>query len=684
MKLKIYITLFLLIVISSLHAQVGIGTTTPATSSALDITSTNTGLLIPRVALTSTSDVATIASPATSLLVYNTATAGVVPNNVVPSYYYNSGTPASPVWTPLSTGLSNTNWNILGNTNIVNGTHFIGTGIGNDVDVAFRRGNTAAGKIGATSTSFGVGALTSAAASNSTAIGNNALSVSTGNNNVAVGQNALRNSATTAQWNTAVGNDALRGINSNAAQYNTAIGFEAMTGAGNISNTTAIGYHALFQNTVSNSTAIGYNALQGQVGNGTGNTGVGASVLNNNTDGDNNTAVGNQAGFAATGSENTLIGYFAGQFSTGSNNTAVGSNALKANGASANSVAVGVNALTLSTAANNTAIGFSAGSAITTGTGNVFIGNSAGSTEPAASSDKLYITNSATTPITSLIYGEFTPAARILRTNSTFQIGNPAGTGYVFPAARGTVGQLLQTDNVGVLTWQSPASFETDPQVTSTATSSIPRWNGTTLVDGVLVDNGTNVGVGMTPVAGNKLDVSGKTRTTSLETTNFQMTNGATANYVLQSDAAGNASWALPNNTLSVTRTNLSANQVVNSTGWQKITFNNILFDVNTEFNTGTNRFVATKLGYYEINAGFHTFNKNDAEYYGIGVYKNGTLYQETSAHHYGDKLISRTINCIINLAINDNVEIYIFNGNAPTTIDGFTGKTYFEVKQIR
>ena len=52
-KFKTYITLLLLIAINSFYAQVGIGTTSPNASSMLDITSTNSGLLIPRIALVS-------------------------------------------------------------------------------------------------------------------------------------------------------------------------------------------------------------------------------------------------------------------------------------------------------------------------------------------------------------------------------------------------------------------------------------------------------------------------------------------------------------------------------------------------------------------------------------------------------------------------------------------------------
>lgn len=53
----------------NLNAQVGIGTTTPAASSALDISSTNSGLLTPRM---TTAQKNAIVSPANGLLVYDT------------------------------------------------------------------------------------------------------------------------------------------------------------------------------------------------------------------------------------------------------------------------------------------------------------------------------------------------------------------------------------------------------------------------------------------------------------------------------------------------------------------------------------------------------------------------------------------------------------------------------------
>ena len=72
-------------------AQVGIGTSTPNASAKLEVSSSNKGFLPPRITLTGTSDVSTIASPATGLMVYNTATAGTSPSNVTPGFYFYDG-----------------------------------------------------------------------------------------------------------------------------------------------------------------------------------------------------------------------------------------------------------------------------------------------------------------------------------------------------------------------------------------------------------------------------------------------------------------------------------------------------------------------------------------------------------------------------------------------------------------
>ncbi|NPA34746.1 MAG: hypothetical protein GXO48_07465 [Chlorobi bacterium] len=78
-----------LLIASHMNAQqIGIGTTTPHPSAALEINSANQGILIPRVALQGPKDSLTIPSPAVSLLVYNTGTPGLEAGY----YYWNGNT----------------------------------------------------------------------------------------------------------------------------------------------------------------------------------------------------------------------------------------------------------------------------------------------------------------------------------------------------------------------------------------------------------------------------------------------------------------------------------------------------------------------------------------------------------------------------------------------------------------
>ncbi|MFI2742457.1 hypothetical protein ACG2LH_06935 [Zhouia sp. PK063] len=76
------------------YAQVGIGTTVPDDSAVLDVTSTDKGVLLPRVALTSNIDEETIPNPTKSLLVYNTATVTNqgAEHNITRGFYYWNGT----------------------------------------------------------------------------------------------------------------------------------------------------------------------------------------------------------------------------------------------------------------------------------------------------------------------------------------------------------------------------------------------------------------------------------------------------------------------------------------------------------------------------------------------------------------------------------------------------------------
>lgn len=91
MKKQVVVFFVFLISGFSSFAQIGIGTSTPNASAKLQVDAADKGFLPPRVSLTATNDVATIPSPATGLLIYNTATAGTSPNNVTPGFYFYDG-----------------------------------------------------------------------------------------------------------------------------------------------------------------------------------------------------------------------------------------------------------------------------------------------------------------------------------------------------------------------------------------------------------------------------------------------------------------------------------------------------------------------------------------------------------------------------------------------------------------
>ncbi len=67
-------------------------------SAMLEVKSTDKGFLPPRVALTAITAADPVVTPAVGLLVYNTATDGTTPDNVIPGYYYWNGT----IWISLA------------------------------------------------------------------------------------------------------------------------------------------------------------------------------------------------------------------------------------------------------------------------------------------------------------------------------------------------------------------------------------------------------------------------------------------------------------------------------------------------------------------------------------------------------------------------------------------------------
>ena len=111
-KFKIIVIVGIGFLFDSLHAQ-GVKISpqpgTPDPSAILETQDSTRGVLMPRVNLQSSTDAATIANPATSLMVFNTGT------TLAPAgFYYNAGTPQAPQWALILPNPANTALNMNG------------------------------------------------------------------------------------------------------------------------------------------------------------------------------------------------------------------------------------------------------------------------------------------------------------------------------------------------------------------------------------------------------------------------------------------------------------------------------------------------------------------------------------------------------------------------------------------
>ena len=269
---------------------------------------------------------------------------------------------------------------------------------------------------------FGYYAMSIQQGTNNVAMGHNAMQGEAGADNdesVGVGAYALRNISGTADMNTAVGYAAMQGAATGitaAGQYNTAVGNRAMrdltSGYGNV----AMGRDAL--RTISSgysNVAIGYQA--------------GYSVAA----GRKNVAVGNQAGYSmATGTGSVMVGEYAGGNNTADYNVGVGFQALDANTSGDLNIGIGKNTLGANTTGNNNvALGHEALLTNVDGDYNIAMGNYALYTlEPADGAGKNvgigHQAGYAVTTGTGNIGIGYRAAYKVTTTNNNIAIGNQA------------------------------------------------------------------------------------------------------------------------------------------------------------------------------------------------------------------------------------------------------------------
>jgi hypothetical protein len=549
--MKLLFSSFFIFFIFFANAQVGIGTTSPAAT--LDITASPTtgttveGVLIPRVTRQRAKDMGT--NPSISTLIYVNTLDGVANLTAVNitsvGFYFFNGT----VWEKLASGAIN-GWMTTGNAGLSGTTNFMGTT--DNVDVAFRRNNTAAGKIGATSTSFGVGALNSGVTSNSAAFGTNALQVNTGDNNVAVGNGTLAANTTGIQ-NTGVGNAALA---ANRGSASTGIGYRALASNTTGNNGTAVGFEALSRNTTaSNNTAVGFQTLTNNT-TGLQNTSTGFQASYLISTGSRNTSVGYSAlAGNSIGNENTAIGNYALGRNTGSGNTAIGHESMFGSGAAFNnSTAVGWHALFNNSASNNTAVGYNALQGNQNATGNTAVGsqslnnNSSGTNNTAVGTESGFGATSSNNTFIGHHSGRFSTGANNTAIGSNTLIANSPSANNVAIGYGALSANAVGSGNVA-LGYQAGSA--------ETSSNKLYIENSNADANGALIygEFDTNiVRVNGTLQVNNPL-VAGYAFPT------VRGTNG----YVLQTNGAGATSWApIPVNTVNPFTTTGGATGIYN------------------------------------------------------------------------------------------------------------------------
>lgn len=303
---KLIFSLFVCFGVEQAIAQkdnVGIGTTKPDQSAALDINSSNKGLLMPRMSLQQRNS---IQNPANGLMVFQT--------DFLSGFYYYDGSEWKTVGgntNANSVAIDPFDWSFTGNS--VSSTAFLGTT--NNEPLRFQVNNTfsgivsPAGSNAATMYGFNTGARIGVSGLANTAIGyasmgGEVLTTVTGSDNNAMGYNALSR-ITTGSGNVAVGSSALKNLTGGASNFG--LGGSALRDLTNGNDNVAIGFSALV---VANS------------GSSNSNIGIGAYALTS-TQGGANIGIGAATGELKTGNGNIYIGHNAGRagVATTENNT---------------------------------------------------------------------------------------------------------------------------------------------------------------------------------------------------------------------------------------------------------------------------------------------------------------------------------------------------------------------------
>ena len=353
-------------------------------------------------------------------------------------------------------------------------------------------------------------------------------------------------------------------------------------GANGVASNTSIGKNSLVSNTVGiNNVAIGEQA--GYSITGSNNVAIGTATNRNATEGDSNISIGNSANYQGTsGANNISLGTLSyRQGNSGSNNVALGTAALYNEGTGSDNVAIGNESNKNGNGASgNITIGYRAGDAITTGNNNLILGYNAD------------VTNGSFTNATAIGNGASVNAS------NTIQLGNTAVTnvktsGAITSTAGITGTQLTSTVATGtaplVVTSTTPvanlniggnaATVTTNANLTGDVTST---GNATTIVtdavtsakikDGEIMNDDINASAGIVDTKLATIATAGKVSNSATTATDANTASAIVARDANGDFAAGTITAALSGNATTATTTTNIAGGAAGSLPYQSAT----------------------------------------------------------------------------------------------------------------
>jgi hypothetical protein len=540
-RLSFFFLVFIAFISTSVSAQIvqkyGDNNGAINSNSVLELESSNKGLLLPRLALTSTTAVTPLSAHVQGMTVYNTATAG----DVTPGIYTNSGAAWVRVtdsailssYLPLTGGSISgqlrstvvtgtapfavdsttpvTNLSIGGNAaTATTATNATNTGITNDTTTAvavyptFVTSNT--GNLPQKVTSTKLSFIPSTGILSATGFSGSGASLTGTASALSIGGNAATATTATNATNTGITSD----ITTAATFYPTFVSGIS----GNLPQKVASTDKLSFIPSTGILTATGFSGSGAELtGISASNITTGVLPVDNGGTGvtsiagiqtilglaGSNVAIGASSGVTTQGTNAIAIGEGSGNFNQGSSSVAIGPYAGYEN-QGATSVAIGSNAAQSGSGASSIAIGFAAGQG-GSGDDSIAIGSYASS----YGANSLAIGASATS-------GTYTNSAAIgngaeSTGNNTIQLGNTAVTNVstsgtitagavTYPNTHGTADQVLSTTGSGTLAWT-----DVSKNITSSEVALNTKINGVQLyaIQGSFTATGTSTAVSVTP-----------------------------------------------------------------------------------------------------------------------------------------------------------------------------------------